>query len=398
MNQDASDLLAAMRAHCTAHNEAHDDDHITLSEIPAPAYDEGRRGDHLALRFAQLGLEAIERTPVGNLLARVGAAHDGPRIVVSAHLDTVFAPDTKLTVRRDGQLLHGPGIGDDASGLALMLALAQAWLAVGVEVPGELWLVATVGEESVGNLRGARELAEQGIAGRPIDAFITLDSAVPGQIIRHGTHSRNHLITLSGPGGHAWGEYGVVNPNLVMAQIVAKVAGYRPPRMPRTTLNCGLLHGGFAPNAIPERTEGHLNLRSECGAEMARLDAFARAAVAEAVREANDRRTHGPELRADVQITARHGGQTPPESPLVQAAVAAARRQGWAISHPYSSTDANAFMPAGIPAVCLYRGDGGGEHTLEEWYNKSTRPVAVEALAETILGWFERLTQDDATR
>ena len=381
-----------MRGHFAARNDDYDREHIALCEVPAPAFGEGPRGDHLAERFAAFGLEAIERTAVGNLLARVGPAQAGPRVVVSAHLDTVFTADTPLTVRREGQLLLAPGIGDDASGLALMLALADAWLSAGVSVPGELWLAATVGEESVGNLRGARELAEQGIGGVPVDAFITLDSAVPGQIIRHGTHSRNHLIKLSGPGGHAWGEYGVVNPNLAMAQIVAKVAGYRPPRMPRTTVNCGMLHGGFAPNAIPEQAEGHLNLRSECGSEMARLDAYARSATDEAVREANERRNHGPELRCDVTITTRHGGQTPPDAPLVQAAVAAARRQGWAISHPYSSTDANAFMAEGIPAVCVYRGDGAGEHTLEEWYNRSTRPAAAEALAETVLDWFDRVT------
>ena len=171
-------------------------------------------------------------------------------------------------------------------------------------------------------------------------------------------------------------------------QILARLADYRPPGNPRTTDNCGLLHGGFAPNAIPESARAHVNLRSESGEELAKLDAWVRRASREIITEANATRHHGPELGVEETITCRAGGETPADSPLVRAASAAARRLGWPLGHPYSSTDANALMAVGIDAVCVYRGDGGGEHTLDEWYDSATRPKALEALGETVLRYF----------
>ena len=389
MGIETGSLLAELASHFAARNEAWTAAQVALCQVPAPAYAEGPRGSALLALFESVGLQALGVTPAGNVCGRLGAGGPGPRLAVAAHLDTVFGPEVDVTVRRDGAILRAPGIGDDVSGLVMLPALAEALAAAGVTLPGELWLVGTVGEESLGNLRGARELADEGLAGRPLDAFITLDSATPGQVIRHGTHSHNHDLRLAGPGGHAWGEFGVVNPNLALAQIVARVAEYRLPLSPRTTLNCGILNGGFAPNAIPEQAHGHLNLRSESGEELARLDAWARQAISETVAQANGRRRLGPELSLEHTVAGRQGGETPADSPLVRGAVAAVRRQGWPVSHPYSSTDANAFMAQGIDGVCLYRGEGAGEHTPEEWYDTSTRPAALEALAETVLRYFQ---------
>ena len=389
MSIETSGLSAQLAARFAARNEAYNALHVALCEIPAPSFCEGPRAEALRESWRELGLQRITHTGVGNVVARYGGASHGLRLAVSAHLDTVFAADVDVRVRREGDILRAPAIGDDVAGLVMLSALAEGLAAAGIELPGELWLVATVGEESIGNLRGARDLAEHGLDGRPMDAFITLDSATPGQVIRHGTHSRNHDLVLQGPGGHAWGEFGVVNPNFALAQIVAKVAAYRLPTQPRTTVNCGMMEGGFAPNAIPERAHGHLNLRSESGEELSRLDSWARQAIKEVVEATNAQRVSGPELRLEHTITGREGGETSAAGRLVQSAVAAARTQGWPITHPYSSTDANALMAIGVDAICIYRGEGAGEHTPEEWYDASTRPAALTALAETVLRYFE---------
>lgn len=386
------DAIVAQLAACfRASNDLWSEVHAALCEIPAPAYAEAARAAALVEQFRAVGLEHIRITEVGNVIGRYRRSARGRRLAVSAHLDTVFGPEVAIKVVHDGEVLRAPGIGDDVSGLVMLPALAAALDACQVELPGELWFAATVGEESAGNLRGARDLAAHGVDGRALDGFITLDSSVPGQVIRHGTHSRNHDLVLTGPGGHAWGEFGVVQPNFVLARILARVADYPAPRVPRTTFNCGLLQGGFAPNAIPERARAHLNLRSETGEELAKLDAWARRAIDEAIADANSQRQHGPELGVDHTINNREGGETPADSPLVRAAVGAARRLGWPLSHPYSSTDANAFMAAGIDAVCVYRGDGGGEHTADEWYDAGTRPKALEGLAELVLRYFEQV-------
>lgn len=392
-----SDLLSTLAPRWADYLAAHNEDwtaaQIALSQIPAPPWGETARADALAARFAQLGVEALERSPVGNVIGRLGPTRPGPRLVVAAHLDTVFPAETDVTVRRVGTVLHGPGIGDDAAGLALLVALAASHQALQPALPGEVWLVATVGEENIGGLRGALELAERGVGGAPFDAFLTLDAAEPGQVVVAGTHSRNLRVTLHGPGGHAWSAYGVVNPNLVAARIVARVAEYRCPSEPWTTVNCGQFNGGFAPNAIPDRADFHLNLRSADGAEAERLLAWAERAIEDEVAAANAARTGGDPLRVEITRSGRPGGATPLHAPLARAAIAAARAQGWRVTHPASSTDANACLAAGIPALCLYYGTGGGVHTPAEWYETSTRPAAAAAIVGTICGWFDRLAQ-----
>lgn len=209
-------------------------------------------------------------------------------------------------------------------------------------------------------------------------------------MVRHGTWSVNHDLVLHGPGGHAWGDFGVVNPAVALARIVSGVSEFQGSEGARTTINCGILEAGFAPNVIPERAHGHLNLRSESGSELGRLDRHTRRTIAAVVAAVNASRSRGPELVVEHTTTEREGGETPLESPLVRAAVAACQRQDWAVSFPVSSTDANAFMAVGIDAICLFSGLGGGGHTLAEWYDASSRPAALTALADTVFGYFAR--------
>ncbi len=99
---------------------------IELSEIPAPAFEEGARGHRLAAILTEAGLPAPDMDAVGNVVTTRPGSEPGPALVVSAHLDTVFAPGTDVSVRREGDLLSGPGISDDARGLATLLAVARA--------------------------------------------------------------------------------------------------------------------------------------------------------------------------------------------------------------------------------------------------------------------------------
>ncbi|NUP99700.1 MAG: M20/M25/M40 family metallo-hydrolase, partial [Armatimonadetes bacterium] len=336
---EAVTLSSRILAAAEQRNESWTADHIALCEIAAPPFGEGPRGEAFAARLQELGLLELTTDEVGNVYGRYPRSGSGPRLAVSAHLDTVFGPEVDCTVTRHGSRLRAPGISDDVAGLVLLLALAEHLGEAEVELPGELWLVATVGEENVGNLRGARKIAADGVQGRPLDGFITLDTATPGHIIRHGTHSHNFDVTLSGPGGHAWGDFGVVNPSLTVARIVAAVSGYALPTAPRTTINCGILEGGFAPNAIPQQARAHLNLRSESGQELGRLIEHASQAIAAEIATANAGRVHGPELGVQSEVSSRPGGETALESRLVRAAVATAEALGQPVAHPYSSTD-----------------------------------------------------------
>ena len=102
----------------------------------------------------EVGLADAALDQEGNVIAVRKGASGKPKLVVSAHLDTVFPEGTDVTVKeRDGTTL-APGIGDDARGLAALLSLIQALNRSDIKTVGDVVFVGTVGEEELGNLRG----------------------------------------------------------------------------------------------------------------------------------------------------------------------------------------------------------------------------------------------------
>ena len=154
-----------------------------ITEIPAPPYKEKLRAEYYLKRFQELGFKDAAIDSEGNVIAlRKGSGGGRPKLVVTAHLDTVFPEGTDVTVKeKDGAIL-APGIGDDSRGLAALLSLIKSINANGIATVGDVMFVGTVGEEELGNLRGVKALFRDHA---DIDGFISIDGlALPGSSIR----------------------------------------------------------------------------------------------------------------------------------------------------------------------------------------------------------------------
>src|SRR5207249_6044423 len=116
--------------------------------------------------FRQLGLESVRTDKAGNLVGERPGIAPRPRLVISAHLDTVFPEGTDVKVKRDGAVLRGPGIGDDCRGLAVLVAIARVLRQSHVQTPGSITFVADVGEEGLGDLRGMKQLFNDTMTGQ----------------------------------------------------------------------------------------------------------------------------------------------------------------------------------------------------------------------------------------
>src|SRR5215475_12483846 len=125
------------------------EDQIRFCEIPAPSFKEEVRGKELQRVFTQLGLQNIRVDTVGNVLGTMQGAAPHPHLVIAAHLDTVFPEGTDVKVKREGTILHGPGIGDDCRGLAVLVAIVREMKKARVQTPGSITFVANVGEEGL---------------------------------------------------------------------------------------------------------------------------------------------------------------------------------------------------------------------------------------------------------
>jgi acetylornithine deacetylase/succinyl-diaminopimelate desuccinylase-like protein len=349
------------------------DQQVSICEIPAPPFMEERRGAEMKRRFEALGMRNVRIDSIGNVIAERPGVGGGPVVVLAAHLDTVFPEETDVTVKRNGTMLRGPGIGDDCRGLAVLLAVAKAMIASNVRTAGTIYFVANVGEEGPGDLRGVKHLFAKPPA--KIDYFISVDGTGLGLTSR-AVGSNRYRVSFKGPGGHSYGAFGMPSPIHALGRAIAKISAIQVPRTPKTTFNVGIIEGGTSVNTISPLGAMDVDLRSESPEELAKLDASFRKAVDEALTEENAR---WPQSRVKVAVDVTSIGVRPAAAPpdssrIVQIAQAAARALGFEAPGSASSTDANWPMSLGIQAITL---DGGGEgrgsHSLAESYDDGER-------------------------
>lgn len=360
-----------------------DEELVRICEIPAPPFKEEARAREIARRFEEIGLARVRSDEEGNVIAERPGLSSEPRIVISAHLDTVFPEGTNVRVRRDGARFHAPGISDNTCGIVSLVALARALEAGGVKTEGSIYFVATVGEEGEGNLRGVRHLFTRGELRSGVDAFISLDGPGLERITQRALGSRRYRVTMIGPGGHSWGDFGMVNPVHALGRAIARFASYPAPLAPRTSYNVGIIEGGSSVNAIPERASMLVDIRSVSSDEIEKLEAYLRRVVEIAAREENSQRSmSGTSLTCEFeQVGDRPSGETPVNSRIVRAAIECSRALGIEPRLDCSSTDSNIPISLGIPAITL--GVGGISnncHSLTEWYEPAGRELGIKRL------------------
>jgi acetylornithine deacetylase/succinyl-diaminopimelate desuccinylase-like protein len=356
--------------HLAAGHERFVEETITLTEIPAPFFQEEERGKAYLAMLRDAGLEDCEMDAEGNVMGLRRGLGNGQLIVVAAHLDTVFPPGTNLKVRREGTRLYAPGIGDDTRSLAMNLAFLRAMDAAGIRTKHDILFVGNVGEEGLGDLRGMRFLFTKGSYAGRIAAFISVEGPMGmGTIVSGATGSLRYRVTFRGPGGHSFMDFGIVSPSFAMAEAIAGLSRIEVPKEPRTTFSASVVGGGTSVNSIPNEVWMEIDLRSDSAQELARIDHAFRGIVQRAVEAENaTRNTAKGAVTVELKkIGDRPAGPISRDSELVANATAAARALGYTPKTVASSTDASIPISLGIPGIAVSAGAGAGAHTLDEW-------------------------------
>jgi len=346
------------------------EDQVRLCEVEAPPFKEAKRAEVYAKMFRELGLQNVRIDKEGNVLGDRPGAQPRPRLVFTAHLDTVFPEGTDVKVKREGNILRGPGIGDDCRGLAVLLAVVRTMNQAKIQTPGTITFVGTVGEEGLGDLRGVKYLFNEGLKGQ-IDRFVSIDGTGLG-ITHIAVGSLRYRVTFKGPGGHSYGAFGLSNPMHALGRAVATISQFEVPENPKTTFNVGRTGGGTSVNAIPFDAWFEMDMRSASPSALQALDQKFHRAVDEAVK-AEDARWGKNVLSVDKALVGnRPAGQTPANSPIVQAAVSVTKTLGFPVTLDEGSTDSNIAMNLGIPAITVDGGGRGrGSHALDENFDQT---------------------------
>ncbi len=353
---------------------------MELTAVAAPTHFEGLRAEWMLRQWRALGWEA-ELDAVGNVIAsQPGAQPSGPALALTAHLDTAFAPGTPVRPERRNGRLYAPGICDNGAGLAALLALARTVREQRLALPAPLLLVANVGEEGEGDLKGMRHLfrRESAYAAR-IGWTVVLDGPGTEHITAEALPSRRLRLVLEGPGGHSWSDLGRASALHAAVRVGAALLAQVEPQAERLGCNLGWMQGGSAVNAIAAGAQLKLDLRAREPAAVEVLTRAVRRALAAGVEQENAAALSG-RVRGRMEVIGeRPGGALAPDAPLLQLVRAVDRQLGIEAQVQCASTDANLPISQGRQALRLGAGGhGGGVHTLQEWFDPTGRSRALE--------------------
>jgi tripeptide aminopeptidase len=371
----------------TPHISWVNDQQARITEIPAPPFQETRRAAAVKELLTEAGLATqIDRT--GNVIGELRGVNEKEFVIVAAHLDTVFPPDTDVRVHRDGSRMAAPGISDNGAGVAALVALARAVQFAHLKPQRTVLFVGDVGEEGEGNLRGMRAIVDT-YRGK-LKAVVVLDGSGTDHVTSKALASRRLEALITGPGGHSWSDFGMPNPINALVRGSVRFINTKVPASPRTTFNIGQIEGGTSVNSIPHEARLKVDIRSESEEELARLESALRECISAGVRDemesARDRSKGKLEWKVEL-LGSRPGGEIASDSQLLVALRAADEFVGNQSRIERSSTDANIPLSLGIEAISIGAGgSGGGAHSLQEWYDSAGRELGLKRALLTILG------------
>jgi len=385
----ASPAFKAAAANIEKEHDRYVAEGIKLTEIPAPPFQEEMRAKAYEAMLKEAGLTNVHIDAEGNAIGlRRGTKPDGKVVIVAAHLDTVFPMETDVKVKREGTKLNAPGIGDDTFSLAALLSFVRAMNAAGIKHRDDILFIGNVGEEGPGDLRGVRYLFTKSEHKDKIKAFMSVEAGSVSGITTGGVGSRRYRITFSGPGGHSYGAFGLVNPMYALGAAAAEMSQVEVPEKPKTTFNIGVIGGGTSVNSIPLDVWMEIDMRSEAPEELNKVEEKVMAIIQEATKRENfARSTKEGQITVDIKkIGDRPAGTIAQSAEIVQLATAAVVAGGYKPSYGYGSTDSNIPFSMGIPAITIGKNPpnaGGRSHSLDEWIDVAKEPM-VKSMATSL--------------
>jgi len=360
-------------------------DQKAICGISAPPFEEQMRAEEYLKLLKSLGLQDARMDSEGNVFGIRPGTGNGPKILIAAHLDTVFPAGTDTMVREKEGKLYAPGISDDSRGLAAILSIIRAFNETDIRTIGDIIFCGNVGEEGLGDLRGVKAIFRDN---KDIHGFISLDGPRANNITYLATGSRRFEITYKGPGGHSFNAFGLPSAIHALGRAISQIADLETPKNPKTTFTVGVIKGGTSVNSIAYEASMLVDLRSNSPEELGVLedkvlDIVKQAATVENARWVSDL------MKVEIKLVGdRPAGMQEVESSIVQAAWAAIENTGGEpVLREASSTDANLPISLKIPAITIGAGgDDGCGHSLDEWFDPTDAYKGPQRAFLTILG------------
>jgi len=371
----SSDLVARASAVAAGFVEPIAELAAAVAAVPAPTNDESERAAFVSVTLERLGYADVSTDALSDVVGRIPGTKSGPALLLAGHIDTVFPRNTPIAISRNGDILSGPGIGDNSLSVAAVAMVRDALKQLEFEPPVDIFVTGNVGEEGLGDLRGMRAVMD---ALPQVGAAIAVEGHSLGRVTNRAVGSRRLKVTVTGPGGHSWGDAGRPSAIHELARLVTRLDEIELTADPKTSFNVGMFSGGISVNTIAPEAVAIIDIRSVSATVLAALVAKVERLIREVER---------PGVTVAVQVVGdRPAGALPAETGLVPIAVDVLAALGMDAVCDASSTDANIPISRGIPSMCIGLTTGGNVHRPDEYIR--LRPIATgfaQLLLNTIL-------------
>ncbi|MFD3805528.1 M20 family metallopeptidase [Streptomyces sp. NPDC058611] len=324
------------------------------------------------------GGPATGDTLVARRRGRLGVAEGGRRILLAAHMDTVFEDGTaaERPFSLSGAVAHGPGVSDDKGGLLAGLTAVEILHETGCEDFAEIVFLATPDEEI--GAPASRPVTEA--AARGMHYALALECAREnGDLVIARKGVADFRLTVTGRAAHAGiePERGA-NAALTAAHLVVALQNLNG-RWNDVTVNVGVIRAGTRANIVCPDAELRVEARAATLADIRRVqDALTEAADHPAV--------PGTHVHVEQLDLCAPMEDTPASRTMLHHAQRAARAIGLDIGAVATGGvgDGNLIAGTGVPVLDGLGPVGGADHSPLEWLDTTTVAPRIALLASLI--------------
>ncbi|MDB3959128.1 M20/M25/M40 family metallo-hydrolase, partial [Opitutales bacterium] len=295
-------------------------------------------------RFRENGLSAPGIDEFGNASAHLPGTEGQSSILVMAHADSVFSREVRHEIQVGSGHMSGPGIADNALGLAAMIALPRLLDDLGIRLRDDLILVANSRSLGRANLEGASGFLET--MSLPARAGICVEGSTLGRLSYSGLGTLRGEITLQVPSDYDWKRFGASGAISHVTGLINQIREIPIPKEPKTQLVFGGLRCGSSFNTSPKQGTLRFEITSEDDDIIGQME--------DQLNEICEQFSAETGTLVSMEVVAkRQNCSIPFTHPLVKTTRSIMQEAGITPKVDPSTGDLNALILSGLPAVTL---------------------------------------------
>jgi acetylornithine deacetylase/succinyl-diaminopimelate desuccinylase-like protein len=237
---------------------------VMTSQIPAKAFEEERRAAFVLDRLIECGASDPYIDDMGNVIGVIPGKNSEKKVLLTAHMDSVFDDNSDHNVSITTDRAEGIGIADNALGLTVLITLPDILKQLDLTFDCDIVLVATAASKEKGDLAGIRHYMDR--HHEKIDFNINLEGITLGQVDHNALSRVRCDITCSmnaNTANSSWRAIGQNSAILMLSDVLDSLLSIPLPNKPKTVMNIGKIGGGKTYSRICEKASLSLEVRSE---------------------------------------------------------------------------------------------------------------------------------------